>query len=167
MLKTAPRGCKEPGFKRSQPQGQCTLCSHSCLWFAVASLLPHWSPHLLHVPGPGAAAFPIAHGLHTACSACSEQAGDRHPREQFHRASQGVKTLAISRPSQVQEGSSVGDGERLCFFFFFFGYIHSLWKFPGQGLSLHHNSDPSCCSDNDGSLARCTTRELLCMFYGL
>ena len=25
------------------------------------------------------------------------------------------------------------------FFFFFFGYSHSIWKFPGQGLNLSHS----------------------------
>ena len=31
---------------------------------------------------------------------------------------------------------------------------------PGQGRDLHHGSDLSCCSDNAGSLAHRTTREL-------
>ena len=34
-------------------------------------------------------------------------------------------------------------------------------KFPGQGLNPCHDRDPSCCSDNMGSLTCCTTRELL------
>ena len=35
-----------------------------------------------------------------------------------------------------------------------------MWKFPGQGLNLSHISDPSHCSDKDGSLTSCTTSEI-------
>ena len=57
-----------------------------------------------------------------------------------------------------------------CFWFFlpFFGHTHSTCKFLGQGLKLHHSSNPSCCSDNAGSLTHYTTRELLprvCFFF--
>ena len=37
-------------------------------------------------------------------------------------------------------------------------------KFPGQGLNLRHNSDPSYSSDNAGSLSRWDTRELPSQF---
>ena len=30
---------------------------------------------------------------------------------------------------------------------FFFGCIHSIWKFPGQGLNQCHSNDPSRCSE--------------------
>ena len=40
-------------------------------------------------------------------------------------------------------------------FFFFFGCAHSMWKFLGQGLNLHHSNDLRCFSDNTGSLAHC------------
>ena len=33
-------------------------------------------------------------------------------------------------------------------------------KFPSQELNLNHSSDPSCSSDNAGSLTQCTTKEL-------
>ena len=38
------------------------------------------------------------------------------------------------------------------FFFFFFFCTHGMWKFPGQGLNPRHSHDPSCYSDNTGSL---------------
>ena len=44
----------------------------------------------------------------------------------------------------------------------FFGHAHSMWKFLGQGSNLCHGSDPSCCSDNTGSLTYCSIRELHC-----
>ena len=47
------------------------------------------------------------------------------------------------------------------FCLFVFGHTHGMWKFPGQGLNPCHNSDPSCCSDNAGSLIFfCATEEL-------
>ena len=39
-------------------------------------------------------------------------------------------------------------------FFIFFGRDCSVWKFPGQGSNLRHNSD------NAASLTHCATREL-------
>lgn len=30
-----------------------------------------------------------------------------------------------------------------------------MWKFPAQGLNLHHCNDPSHSSDSDGSLIQC------------
>ena len=44
---------------------------------------------------------------------------------------------------------------------FFFGHACGMRKFPGQGLNPRHSNDPSCYSDNVGSLTRCTTREIL------
>ena len=44
------------------------------------------------------------------------------------------------------------------------GHTHGMWQFgnsPGQGLNPHQGSDPSCCSDNTGSLICFTTKELL------
>ena len=38
-------------------------------------------------------------------------------------------------------------------FFFFFDHTLSMWKFPGQGLNPHYSSNPSCGSDNAGSLS--------------
>lgn len=38
---------------------------------------------------------------------------------------------------------------------FFFGPTYSMWKFPGQGLNLHHSSDSA------ESLTYWATRELL------
>ena len=43
----------------------------------------------------------------------------------------------------------------------FFGHIHGMQKFPGQGSNPHHSSDPSHSSDNTGSLTHQSTRELL------
>ena len=40
-----------------------------------------------------------------------------------------------------------------------FGHFHSMWKFLGQGTNLCYSSNPSCCSDNAGSLTYHTTRE--------
>ena len=45
------------------------------------------------------------------------------------------------------------------FFFFFFGHAHGMWKFLGQGSNLLHSSDPSCYSENAGSLTHRTARE--------
>ena len=42
----------------------------------------------------------------------------------------------------------------------FFGTAHIIWKFLGQGWSLHHSSNPSYCRDNARSLTRWATREL-------
>lgn len=36
-----------------------------------------------------------------------------------------------------------------------FGHAHDMWKFPAQGLNLHHCNDPSHSSDSDGSLIQC------------
>ena len=36
----------------------------------------------------------------------------------------------------------------------------AMWKFPGQGSNVSHNSDPNCCSDNTRFLADCATREI-------
>ena len=41
--------------------------------------------------------------------------------------------------------------------FFLFGHTHGMWTFPGQGSNPCHNSNPSCCSDNAGSLTCCVT----------
>ena len=46
------------------------------------------------------------------------------------------------------------------YFYFLFGSIPAMGKFPSQGLNLHHSSDPSCCSDNARSLTHCAMREL-------
>ena len=43
---------------------------------------------------------------------------------------------------------------------FFFSLTCNIWKFPGQGLNLHHSSNPSCCSDSIRSLTHCPTRQL-------
>ena len=43
----------------------------------------------------------------------------------------------------------------------FFGCSYGMWKSLGQGLDLDHSSDLSSCSNNTGSLTRCTTRELI------
>ena len=48
---------------------------------------------------------------------------------------------------------------------FFFGCVHSMWKFPGQGLNQCHSSDLSRCSDHARSLILCATRELLFTWY--
>ena len=42
------------------------------------------------------------------------------------------------------------------------GPSYGKWKFPGQGSNPPHSCDPSLCSDNAGSLTRCTAGELLC-----
>ena len=41
-----------------------------------------------------------------------------------------------------------------------FGLTRGMWKFWGQGVNPRHRSNPSCYSDNAGSLTYCTTREL-------
>lgn len=46
-------------------------------------------------------------------------------------------------------------------FLFCFGSAHNIWKFLGQGSNLHHSIDPSCFSDNVGSVIHSTIRELL------
>ena len=54
-----------------------------------------------------------------------------------------------------------------CFLFLllFSGCICGTWKFLGQGLNPHHSNDPSCCSDNAGSLTHYAIREILGGFY--
>ena len=41
----------------------------------------------------------------------------------------------------------------------FFGHPWGIRKFLGQGLNLHHSSDPSQSNDNTRSLTHYTTRE--------
>ena len=53
------------------------------------------------------------------------------------------------------------------FSFFFFGFIHGMQKFPGQGSNMHHSSHLSSCSDNAGSLTHWATREHLNLFFKL
>ena len=48
---------------------------------------------------------------------------------------------------------------------FFFACAHGMWKFAGQGLNSWHSSDPSCCSDNAGSLTLCATGEFWGHFF--
>ena len=49
-------------------------------------------------------------------------------------------------------------------------YLFTFWphpqhvKVPGTGIEPMLSSDPSCCSDDTGSLTCCTTRELLTYF---
>ena len=58
------------------------------------------------------------------------------------------------------------------FFFFFFFFLFSfflfctcgVWKFLGQGLNLHHSSDPGHCSDNR-FLTHWARRELSLSFW--
>ena len=52
-------------------------------------------------------------------------------------------------------------------FCFPFDHTCSMWKFLGQGLNLHHNNDPSHCSDSARSLIHCITRELLSICFPL
>lgn len=40
-----------------------------------------------------------------------------------------------------------------------------MWKFPSQRSNPCHSNDPSCCSDNAGSLTHYTTRELQACFF--
>ena len=42
---------------------------------------------------------------------------------------------------------------------FVFHHAHGMQKFPGQGLNLHHGSNPSYSSDNTGSFTCWVTRE--------
>ena len=46
-------------------------------------------------------------------------------------------------------------------FFFLFGHVHGMQKFPSQGLILSHSSDTSPSSDNAGSLTCWATRKFL------
>ena len=39
-----------------------------------------------------------------------------------------------------------------------FGCAQSMWKFLGQGLKLHHSSNPSFYGDSISSLTHCATR---------
>ena len=65
------------------------------------------------------------------------------------------RTHILMDASQVRyHGATTGDS--CCFF----GLIRSMLKFLGQGSNLSHSSDPSCCSDNTGSVTSCGTREL-------
>ena len=46
--------------------------------------------------------------------------------------------------------------------FFFFGHTHSVWKFPGQVLNLHHSSDSS--HSNNRSLTHWAAPLILSVF---
>ena len=48
--------------------------------------------------------------------------------------------------------------QRFCFLVLL-GWTYVMQKFLGQGLNLHHSSNPSHCNDNAGSLTCCVTRE--------
>ena len=59
-----------------------------------------------------------------------------------------------------------------CFVLFLFECICDMGKFPGQGSSPHHCSDPSCCSDKARSLTHCATGKLnsffsVCLFFNI
>ena len=50
--------------------------------------------------------------------------------------------------------------------FLFFGCVHDIWTFPGQGSNLPHSSNLMHFSDHARSLILCATRELLfCHFF--
>ena len=49
--------------------------------------------------------------------------------------------------------------------FFFFGHIHGIQKFLGQGSNPGHSSNLSHSSDNTGSLTQCATREFPNLFF--
>ena len=54
-----------------------------------------------------------------------------------------------------------------CFFvcLFVFGHAQGMWKFPGQRSNPHLSSNPSCQSNNAGSLTLCATRKLKASFF--
>ena len=56
---------------------------------------------------------------------------------------------------------SKNKGRDSCTIFFSFGCTLSIWKFLDQGSNPCCNSDPSCCSDNPGSLTQGYMRKLL------
>lgn len=43
--------------------------------------------------------------------------------------------------------------------FCFFGRVHAMWKFLGQGWNPYHRSNRSQCSENAASLTHCATRK--------
>ena len=51
------------------------------------------------------------------------------------------------------------------FWFLFFGCVHSLQQFLGQGSNPWHSNDPSSCSDNTRSLTWWPHKELLVFFF--
>ena len=52
-----------------------------------------------------------------------------------------------------------------CFFFVFLGHTCRMQKFLGQGLNLHHSSDPSHSSDIARSLTYWAARELPIVYF--
>lgn len=42
--------------------------------------------------------------------------------------------------------------------FYFFGCVHSMWKFPGQRSNPYHSTNPGQCSDVR-SLTHCVPQE--------
>ena len=61
---------------------------------------------------------------------------------------------------------SIWNTVRLSFFFFlFFGHVHGMWKFLGQGLNLYHSSNPRHSGDNTDSLSHWAIRELLIWWF--
>lgn len=73
-----------------------------------------------------------------------------------------VSSLSNKNPKLILNNRLVG-------MLFFWGggrCTCSMWKFRGQGgIELCHSNDPSCCSDNAGSLTHYTTRELQACFF--
>lgn len=72
-----------------------------------------------------------------------------------------VSSLSNKNPKLILNNRLVG-----MLFFGGGGCTCSMWKFRGQGgIELCHSNDPSCCSDNAGSLTHYTTRELQACFF--
>ena len=67
----------------------------------------------------------------------------------------------------IKENPDVeGRGLGHCFLFLIGGSC-DMGKFTGKGSNLSHSSNPSCCSDNAGSLTPCTARKPWhCFFLG-
>ena len=84
----------------------------------------------------------------------------------FSAAAQGAEALAAPSPRVLGAGTRACTRADLlsssaCLLSFFIDHACGMWRFLGQGSNPSHGSDLSRCSDNAGSLAHHSTRELL------
>ena len=70
-----------------------------------------------------------------------------------------LKQLRLDLSLTEMRNSSYGAD--LLVYTLFLVHANGMWKLPGQGSTLSHNSDSDSCHDDAGSLTCCDTREPL------
>ena len=73
--------------------------------------------------------------------------------ESLWRGTEILELCILKHPS-----GSFSKCHQFILLFYFFGFMRN---FLGQGLNPGHSNDPSCYSDNAGSLPHCAAREML------